>query len=154
MTARLAAVLVALLLGGAGAAAQQPISVRPAGAPLAPRLDADIAYGTFQRGLYITAFAEATEAAANGDGAAMTLIGMLYSNGFGVPRSPARAAEWYALATVYGDVRAMVALAGQLAAGSGIERPFSCAGRPRGATPRRASASASACSKARTAPGG
>ena len=46
----------------------------------------DIAYGAYQRGYFLTAFAEATRRAGEkNDARAMTLLGELYSNGFGVP---------------------------------------------------------------------
>ena len=45
----------------------------------------DPAFGAFQRGYYLTAFNEATKRIdASGDPKAMTLLGELYANGFGV----------------------------------------------------------------------
>ena len=55
----------------------------------------DIAYGAFQRGLYITAFNEATKRAQQNDAAAMTLLGEMYAQGLGVGRDDAKAAQWY-----------------------------------------------------------
>ncbi|HET9689095.1 MAG TPA: sel1 repeat family protein, partial [Pseudolabrys sp.] len=41
----------------------------------------DIAYGAYQRGLYITAFNEATKRAQQNDAAAMVLLGEMYAQG-------------------------------------------------------------------------
>ena len=71
----------------------------------------DVAFGAYQRGHYLTAFAEATKRVAAGDAKAMALLGELYANGFGVPRNDKKAAEWYALAADRGDREAMFALA-------------------------------------------
>ncbi len=72
----------------------------------------DLAYGAFQRGYYITAFALATQrAAAKDDPKSMTLIGELYANGLGVPQDDKKAEEWYRLAAARGDANAMFALA-------------------------------------------
>ena len=50
----------------------------------------DLAYGAFQEGRYKTALALATRRATEkGDPKSMTLIGEIYSNGFGVKREPA-----------------------------------------------------------------
>src|SRR5580704_12577857 len=76
----------------------------PAGAPSPPaRAPAanngrppDLAFGAFQRGYYITAFALATKNVDDkADPKAMTLLGELYANGLGVPQDDKKAAEWY-----------------------------------------------------------
>ncbi len=61
---------------------------------------ADLAYGAYQRGQYVTAFREATKRieANPKDAAAMTLLGELYNQGLGVKQNPVKAAEWYRLA--------------------------------------------------------
>jgi len=72
----------------------------------------DIAYGAYQRGYFLTAFAEATRRVETKDDMrAMTLLGELYSNGLGVPLDDAKAAKWYRLAADRGDRDAMFALA-------------------------------------------
>jgi uncharacterized protein len=72
----------------------------------------DLAYGAYQRGYFLTAFAEATRRVQeSGDSHAMTLLGELYSNGFGVPLDDIKAAKWYKLAADRGDRDAMFALA-------------------------------------------
>ncbi|MGJ3263617.1 MAG: tetratricopeptide repeat protein [Salinarimonas sp.] len=75
--------------------------------------DADLAYGAFQRGYYLTAFHRATQRLERDpdDAAAMTLLGELYSQGLGVPQDVARAADWYRLAARQGDPNALFALA-------------------------------------------
>ena len=58
----------------------------------------DAAYGAFQRGYYLTALNLATPLALEGNAAAQTLIGEIYSRGLGVRRDLARAIEWYSKA--------------------------------------------------------
>ena len=108
--------------GGAHASAQPaPKSPRqkppqqprppPPPAPAASE-DADVAYGAFQRGLYLTAFQEATRRVdEKSDPKAMTLLGELYADGLGVPNDDKKAADWYRLAAARGDREAMFALA-------------------------------------------
>lgn len=68
----------------------------PNNAPAAaPGPDADIAFGAYQRGMFMTAFAEAAKRAQQKDTAAMTLLGELYANGLGVGRDDIKAAQWY-----------------------------------------------------------
>ena len=72
----------------------------------------DIAYGAYQRGYFLTAFAEATRRVdEKNDVRAMTLLGELYSNGIGVPLDERKAAQWYRLAADRGDRDAIFALA-------------------------------------------
>src|SRR5580704_8405952 len=101
----------------------QPVKPKPA-APSTPAPAAapalatnngrppDLAFGAFQRGYYITAFALATKNVDDkADPKAMTLLGELYANGLGVPQDDKKAAEWYKLAADRGDREAMFALA-------------------------------------------
>ena len=72
----------------------------------------DVAYGAFQRGYYMTAFALATDRVeANKDVKAMTLLGELYAGGLGIRHDDTKAAHWYKLAADRGDRDAMFALA-------------------------------------------
>jgi uncharacterized protein len=72
----------------------------------------DPAYAAFQRGYYLTAFAQATEhVETKKDVKAMTLLGELYAGGLGVRQDDAKAADWYKLAADRGDRNAMFALA-------------------------------------------
>jgi uncharacterized protein len=71
----------------------------------------DVAYGAFQRGLYITAFNEAAKRAQQDDPAAMTLLGEIYAQGLGVGRDDSKAAQWYKMAAAKGDRDALFALA-------------------------------------------
>src|SRR5687767_10445372 len=84
------------------AARAQPSSKTPAPAanPLRESSqDGDLAYGAFQRGLYLTAFKEATRRVEEmGDPKAMTLLGELYADGLGIPNDDNKAAQWYNLA--------------------------------------------------------
>ncbi len=64
-----------------------------------------MAYGAYQRGYFLTAFAEATRRVGEkNDARAMTLLGELYSNGFGVPLDERKAVQWYRLAADRGDL--------------------------------------------------
>jgi uncharacterized protein len=93
------------------AAPAAPAAPTPA-APAPARRELDLAYGAFQRGFYMTAFAIATRRVnEQKDVKAMTLLGELYANGLGVPRDDGKAAEWYRLAADRGDREAMFALA-------------------------------------------
>ena len=75
-----------------GTAAPDPDAVRRSRFSERP---SDAAYGAFQRGYYITALNLATPLALDGDPAAQTLIGEIYSRGLGVRRDLATAIEWY-----------------------------------------------------------
>ena len=58
--------------------------------------DLDLAYGAFQRGYFLTAFALATDRVnQKSDPKAMTLLGELYAAGLGVPQDDKQAEEWY-----------------------------------------------------------
>ncbi len=115
----LAALVAAVLTSPAAAQPKVPAnrnSVAPGAAPLqsAPSNAAkpDLAFGAFQRGEFLTAFQFATERIEqNNDPIAMTLLGELYANGFGMPQDDNKAAEWYRLAAARGDRNAMFALA-------------------------------------------
>jgi TPR repeat protein len=77
-----------------------------------PGHEPDLAFGAYQRGYYLTALSIATRRVnEQKDVKAMTLLGELYANGFGVSRDDAKAADWYKLAADRGDREAMFALA-------------------------------------------
>lgn len=65
--------------------------------------EADLAFGAFQRGYYLTAFELALPRAQLGDPKAQTLIAELYDRGLGVPQDPKEAAAWYKIAAANGD---------------------------------------------------
>lgn len=72
---------------------------------------ADLAFGAFQKGLYLSAYAEATRRIEERkDPKAMTLVGELLANGLGVKLDEKRAAYWYELAAEAGDREAIYAL--------------------------------------------
>ena len=87
----------------ASAGAEHPDAVDPS--------TIDTAYGAFQRGLYLTAFNEATKRAQQNDPAAMTLLGEIYAQGLGVGRDDLKAAQWYKIAAAKGNRDAFFALA-------------------------------------------
>lgn len=64
---------------------------------------ADLAYGLYQRGLYLSAFAVATRLALENNAASQTLLGELYRFGLGVPRNVETALSWYELGARNGN---------------------------------------------------
>ena len=91
----------------AATAAAAPAAAAPDASVRAP----DLAYGAFQRGYYLQAFALATaRVTQQSDPKSMTLLGELYAAGLGVARNDAKAADWYKLAAERGDPAAMFAL--------------------------------------------
>lgn len=144
MRARVVATAVSIVGLGALAAAiglaQGPMPIAPKTSPGRPTASAkatksaalpaasapgepDLAFGAYQRGYYLTAFAEATKRVkANADPKAMTLLAELYANGFGVSNNDVEAAKWYGLAAQRGDREAMFALAMFRIAGRGGPR--------------------------------
>src|SRR6201994_610614 len=95
----------------------RPPAVTATPAPDNP--DVDVVYGAFQRGEYRTARELALPRAQAGDPKAMTMLGEIYSNGFGVKRDFAKAVDWYKRAADAGDREAMFALAMMRIAGRG-----------------------------------
>jgi TPR repeat protein len=96
------ALLAAALCGGSAQAYAQVGEFDPR---------ADPAYGAYQRGYYLTAFALALERAKAGNAAAQTLIASLYERGLGVRRDMAEARAWYRLAADGGDAAAQFSYA-------------------------------------------
>ena len=84
----------------------------------------DLAYGAYQRGLYVTALKEATARLERNpeDAAAMTLLGELYNQGLGVTQDPRKAADWYRLAAKRGEPRALSALGLMAIHGRGMDK--------------------------------
>ena len=120
MRRALPAALAALL---AGAALAQP-ALRPTveAAPIRP--EPDLAYGAYQRGLYLQAVREATARLDRDpdDAAAMTLLAELHNQGLGIRQDAEKAAEWYRLAAARGDAHALAALAMMAIDGRGMEQ--------------------------------
>ena len=80
-------------------------------AELAAEPGIDRAYGAYQRGFFLTAFAYALKPALAGDPVAQTLMGVLYEDGRATRRDYAAAADWFRLAAAQGDVGASYRLA-------------------------------------------
>lgn len=95
-----------------GAAVEAPPARPPEPAPADPA-KVDLAFGAYQRGLFATAFREATQRVERdpGDAAAMTLLGVLSIDGLGVRQDWPAAAEWFRLAADRGDPQAAYSLA-------------------------------------------
>ena len=95
----------------------------PYAAPGSGAAEPDLAYAAYDGGKYLTAFAEATRRVNDqGDPKAMTLLGELYANGFGVPKDVLKAIAWFSLAVDRGDREAMFELAMLRLAGRGGPR--------------------------------
>lgn len=82
----------------------------------------DVAYGAFQRGLFLTALDAALPRAQLGDPAAQTLIAELTSRGLGVKNDPKAAAFWYGQAAAGGNPAAMFKYALLLMEGRDVPR--------------------------------
>lgn len=82
---------------------------------------ADLAYGAFQRGFYLTAFELALPRAESGDPAAQTLIAELYWNGLGVAQNRKKAVEWYKFAAEAGGRDAQYVYARSLLRGESVK---------------------------------
>lgn len=112
------AVALALLWAGApnAIAQEKPAEDMAAGASAAPEAapgpPPDLAFGAFQRGMFLTALDEALKRVKENpeDTAAMTLLGELYKDGLAVPRNPGEAVRWHRLAADRGDRQAQFAL--------------------------------------------
>lgn len=82
----------------------------------------DPAYGAYQRGFFLTAFALALTQARAGDATAQTLLGEILTRGLGVEQDLEEAAGWYRLAAEQGERSAQYELARMLLEGTGVER--------------------------------
>lgn len=82
----------------------------------------DLAYGAYQRGMYLTAFRLALPRAEAGDAAAQTLIAELYDLGQGIARDTKRAAEWYEVAAKSGNREAQFSYAMKLLQGKDVKQ--------------------------------
>ena len=83
---------------------------------------ADLAFGAYQRGMYLTAFELALPRANLGDPAAQTLIAELYDRGLGIARDPQEAVEWYKIAAGSGNREAQFAYAVKLLEGRYVKQ--------------------------------
>ncbi len=102
-------------------AASEVDDENPAQQAVSKNAEADLAYGAYQRGMYLTAFKLALPRANKGDAAAQTLIAELYEKGLGVGRDTKEAAAWYEIAAQSGNREAQFSFAVKLL--SGIDVP-------------------------------
>lgn len=107
------------VLGGRPAPAEGP---RIEAAPPAGKEGANVAYGAFQRGYYLTAMNIALPLAAKGDAAAQTLIAEIFFRGLGVAQSMDEAAFWYKQAAAGGDPSAQFRYALMLMDGTVVKK--------------------------------
>ena len=119
---RLRRLVFGLMAVAGSAMAQAAPPASQSAVPAARELD--LAYGAYQRGLYLTALREATARIARDpeDAPAMTLLGEIYNQGLGVPQDPVKAAEWYRLASKRGEARALAALGLMAMDGRGMDK--------------------------------
>ncbi len=107
-------------VGGAGNDATDAVA---AGATKAePETQPDLAYGAFQRGMYLTAFQLALPRANLGDPAAQTLIAELYDRGLGIARNGKEATAWYGIAAKSGNREAQFSYAIKLLEGKHVAK--------------------------------
>jgi TPR repeat protein len=105
-----------------GAGIESRIDKGMTAAGQASSIPADYAFGAFQRGYFLTAFALALNRAKQGDTAAQTLLGELQSRGLGVKQDLPAAADWYRLAADHGDPEALYALGRFYLDGRGVKQ--------------------------------
>lgn len=92
------------------------------GRALGDEATGDVAFGAFQRGLYLTAAAIALDRAGRGDAAAATLLGRLYGEGLGVKQNDKASAAWYQQGALAGDPNAQLALGVLYLDGRGVKK--------------------------------
>lgn len=118
------AICLAALCGATGAHAQKAVAAAKgwaaSEAPLPP-VAVDEAFAAFEAGKYMEAKTLAEQAVARNEAPSITLLGVLYEQGLGVPPDLAKAAEWYAKGAALGDVHAQFALGMMLVEGRGLK---------------------------------
>src|SRR4030066_221965 len=77
-----------------------------------------------ERGDYENAFRIFQSLAAQGNATAQFILGVMYTNGQGVPQDYAEAVKWYRLAAAQGDASAQSNLGVMYANGQGIAQDF------------------------------
>jgi TPR repeat protein len=108
----------ATTLGDKPAEASNTQQQSPTGQPAGPAVpNADLAYGAYQRGYYLTAFELALPRAQLGDLSAQTLIAEMYDRGLGVAKNPKEATAWYQIAANNNNVEAQFGYAVKLLEG-------------------------------------
>ena len=112
-----AGIATGMLLASPAIAANETGELKPQAPAISRTSDADLAFGAFQRGLYLTAFELALPRAKKGDAAAQTLIAELYEKGLGVRRDTKEAAAWYEIAAQSGNREAQFSYAVKLLKG-------------------------------------
>jgi uncharacterized protein len=110
-----------------------PVVAPPPGTPKQAKASApaaeDPAYEAFEQGYYMTALELAVKAAEQDDPQAHTLVGRIYSEGFGTAPNAPLAAGWFARGAELGDTEAMFALGLMLAQGRGVDKDRAAAAR-------------------------
>jgi len=93
---------------------------------LNPALGADFQKGldAYERGDYATALKEWTPLAEQGNAYAQHNLGVMYSNGQGVPQDDKTAVKWYTLAAEQGNAIAQHNLGAMYAFGTGILKDY------------------------------
>jgi uncharacterized protein len=118
----LAAMLAAVAMPAGAADGDRPGPSVPVAPSRFGERPPDMAYGAFQRGLYLTALRLATPRAEEGDGPAQELVAQIHARGLGVPRDRAKAAGWYEKAAAQGIATAQLQFALMLLEGRHVTR--------------------------------
>ena len=84
----------------------------------------DKGYEAYDRGDYATAFQEWRPLAERGDAIAQYNIGVMYTEGTGVPQDYAEAIRWYRMATDQGYPFAQIALGRMYGVGLGVSKDY------------------------------
>jgi uncharacterized protein len=90
------------------AEAEPPLAAAPPGTQRFGERPADLAFGAFQRGLYVTALNLALPDAEKGDATAQMLAAEIYARGLGTARNVEEATRWYMAAAQQGDPEAQL----------------------------------------------
>ena len=85
------------------------------------------AQAAFERGDYQAAYAEYLRLADTGDSNAQTALGILYSDGHGVPKDPRVAVTWFRKAADEGNPQAQLNLGIHYEQGDGVQQDFAAA---------------------------
>lgn len=91
-------------------------------APLVGVAGMDEGQAAYNRGDYPAAIAELEPLAEQGNARAQYFIGTLYHYGYGMPRDPSKAAEWFQRAAVQGHTQSQYLLGLAYQKGEGVAR--------------------------------
>ena len=94
------------------------------GSMTAHAADYSVGFEAYQRGYYGTALRIFRQLANQGNANAQNLLGIIYENGRGIPRSYLEAAKWYRKAADQGDANAQYNLGVMYGTGQSVPQDF------------------------------